>query len=202
MLLKNNDSALHYLSLSADNVSSDLEFDVNDNSLESAPVFAYLEYARLLRKNHKIDEAQENFKSFEESLGSSISDEWRTTLDRENKICETAKLLLENPVDIVLKSIDNVNSEYPEYAPVVSADEQTMIFTSRRKAKGGGENQPKDPIDFGYYEDIYISKKDAQGNLKNIYIKKEKDPNNFQTIHAKKGILKELKIHPIQLLAL
>ena len=44
-LLKNNDSALHYLALSADNVSSDLEFDVNDNTLQSAPIFAYWEYA-------------------------------------------------------------------------------------------------------------------------------------------------------------
>ncbi|MBI34366.1 MAG: hypothetical protein CMP67_03280 [Flavobacteriales bacterium] len=163
-LLKNNDSALHYLALSADNVSSDLEFDVNDNTLQSAPIFAYWEYATLLRKNHKIKEAKENFKSFEESLGKNIDSEWQKKLERENKICETAKLLLENPVDIILKSIDNVNSEYAEYAPVVSADEQTMIFTSRRKIKGGSESQPKDPIDFKYYEDIYISKKDAQGN--------------------------------------
>ena len=109
ILLKNNDSALHYLSRSADNVSLDLEFDVNDNTLESAPVFAYLEYARLLRKNLKIDEAQENFKSFEESLGKNISNEWVNTLKRENKICETAKLLLENPVDIILKSLEKVN---------------------------------------------------------------------------------------------
>jgi outer membrane protein OmpA-like peptidoglycan-associated protein len=162
-LLNNNDSALHYLSLSAENVSTDLEFDVNDNTLEKAPIFAYLEYARLLRKNLNINKAQENFKSFEEALGNKITDDWSATLKRENKICETAKLLLENPVDVILKGIDEINSEYSEYAPVVSADEQTMIFTSRRKHKGENTNQSKDPIDFKYYEDIYISKKEPTG---------------------------------------
>ena len=85
-LLKNNDSALHYLALSADNVSSDLEFDVNDNTLQSAPIFAYWEYAMLLRKNHKIKEAKENFKSFEESLGKNVDSEWQKKLEREKLI--------------------------------------------------------------------------------------------------------------------
>lgn len=164
ILSRNNDSALHYLSLSADNVSTDLEFDVSDNSLEPAPVFAYLEFAKLLRKNKKIDKAQENLRSFEESLGNTISDQWRKTIERENRICETAKLLIANPVNINVSNLGKVNSVYSDYAPVVSADEKTLIFTSRRKLKSGGDDQPKDLIDFKYYEDIYISKKDKEGN--------------------------------------
>lgn len=164
MLSKNNDSALHYLSQSTQNVSGDIQFDVSDNSLEPAPIFAYLEFAKLLRKNKKIVEAEENLKSFEEALGNNVSDEWRKTLQRENKICETAKLLIANPVNINISNLENVNSKYPEYGPVVSADEKTMIFTSRRKIKNTTTSQPKDIIDFGYYEDIYISKKDNKGN--------------------------------------
>jgi hypothetical protein len=113
MLSKNNDSALHYLSESTQNVSKDIQFDVSDNTLESAPIFAYLEFAKLLRKNNKITEAEDNLKSFEESLGSDISDEWRKTLDRENKICETAKLLIANPVNINITNLVKVNSKYP-----------------------------------------------------------------------------------------
>ena len=163
MLSKNNDSALHYLSRSTEKVSSDIQFDVSNNSLDSAPIFAYLEYAKLLRKNNKIDKAQENLKYFEESLGQSLNEEWRKTLKRENDICETAKLLIANPVNINITNLDKVNSKYPEYGPVLSADEQTMIFTSRRKLKTGNGNQPKDLIDFKYFEDIYISKKDNEG---------------------------------------
>ena len=163
MLSKNNDSALHYLSESTQNVSKDIQFDVSDNTLESAPIFAYLEFAKLLRKNNKITEAEDNLKSFEESLGNDISDEWRKTLNRENKICETAKLLIANPVNINITNLGKVNSKYPEYGPVLSADEKTMIFTSRRKIKNSTSNQAKDIIDFGYYEDIYIAKKDDKG---------------------------------------
>ena len=163
MLSKNNDSALHYLSQSTENVSADVQFDPSDNSLESAPIFAFLEYAKLLRKNNKIEKAEENLKLFEESLGQNITDEWRKTIERENRICETAKLLIENPVKINISNLGKVNSKYPEYGPVVSADEKTMIFTSRRKNKNSTSNQPKDLIDFGYYEDIYISKKDDKG---------------------------------------
>ncbi|MEX1001294.1 MAG: OmpA family protein [Crocinitomicaceae bacterium] len=53
--------------------------------------------------------------------------------------------------------IDNVgsevNSEYPDYAPVISADEALMVFTSRRS-----ENEEMAPIG-GYFEDLYISER-------------------------------------------
>lgn len=49
----------------------------------------------------------------------------------------------------------NINSSYPDYAPVISADESLLIFTSKRKGNTGGKTD-----DNGYYyEDVYISKK-------------------------------------------
>ena len=38
-----------------------------------------------------------------------------------------------------------------------------MIFTSRRKLPNLEEKQDKDPFDFGYYEDIFISTKTKEG---------------------------------------
>lgn len=167
MLSKDNDSAMHYLAQAINNVSVDPAFDISDNSQPQSPIFAYFEYAKLCRINHRTDEAIKNFKKFEEALGSNATEEWKETIAREIKICQTANLLINNPVDIIVTSIENVNSKYPEYAPVVSADEQTMIFTTRRMAKSNGEdgesNQKKDPIDFKYYEDLYISKKGKDG---------------------------------------
>lgn len=168
MLSKNNDSAMVYLTEAVKNVSNDPSFDVADNDQEQAPVFAYFEYAKLLRINHKTEEAKTNFKKFEEALGTNITEDLKKSVDREIQICNTARLLIDNPVDIIVTQLENVNSKYPDYAPVVSADEQTMIFTSRRKLKvsdddDNSDKQPKDPIDFKYFEDIYISKKDKQG---------------------------------------
>ena len=43
----------------------------------------------------------------------------------------------EEPIEIInLGGI--INSEYPDYAPVISADEQSMFFTSRRPSTTGG----------------------------------------------------------------
>lgn len=52
--------------------------------------------------------------------------------------------------------IDNVggeiNSKYPDYAPVISTDEAIMIFTARRP-------DTEDMALDGYFEDLYISKR-------------------------------------------
>ena len=167
MFAKDSDKALEYLSKSAEKVSRNLSFDYYTNEVDSAPVDVYLVYGRILRINHKIDEAKKNFELYEEAYGSKISKETQKEVVREFKICETAQLLIDNPVAIVVSKLENVNSKFPEYAPVVSADEQTMIFTSRRELKVDKEEvefkQPKDPIDYKFYEDIYISKKNKKG---------------------------------------
>ena len=167
-LAKNTDSAMHYLSEAVQNVTKEpYKYNEESSTNIEAPVFAYLDYGRMLRKIHKIDEAEKYIQMFEESWGEYVPSDLKKVIEREYKICETAKLLLENPVDIVLTPLKNINSEYPEYAPVISADEQTLIFTSRRKLKEkdleGYSKQDKDPFDFGYYEDIFISNKNKQG---------------------------------------
>ncbi|MCB9224736.1 MAG: OmpA family protein [Crocinitomicaceae bacterium] len=52
--------------------------------------------------------------------------------------------------------IDNlgpkVNSKYPDFGPVISADEAIMVFTSRRP-----DNEDMAPDGRGYFEDLYIT---------------------------------------------
>ena len=48
---------------------------------------------------------------------------------------------------------DSINTPFPEYSPVLSADEKTLIFTSRRPGSTGGDKTIEDQ----FYEDIYIS---------------------------------------------
>ena len=49
-----------------------------------------------------------------------------------------------------------INSEYDDYAPVISSDESTLIFTSRRPNTTGGKIDVEDSL---FHEDIYISYK-------------------------------------------
>lgn len=76
--------------------------------------------------------------------------------------CHTA-MLFEATEDKTI-SIENmgsiINTVYPEYAPLIPAEENFLLFTSRRKNIVW---QQKDPLG-EYFEDIYISKKDAAKN--------------------------------------
>lgn len=52
-----------------------------------------------------------------------------------------------------------INSSYPDYVPLISADESTLIFTSRRDNSTGRLLDPNGE----YFEDIYVSRK-VDGN--------------------------------------
>ena len=69
-------------------------------------------------------------------------------------------MLFESSADRTIQ-IENigktVNTEYAEYVPLISAEENFMIFTSRRKNPVW---QQKDPLD-DYFEDIYMTRKVA-----------------------------------------
>jgi hypothetical protein len=72
-------------------------------------------------------------------------------------------MLLESTEDknVSIKNLGNtVNTEYAEYAPLIPADENFMIFTSRRKNPVWQETDPLGD----YFEDVYISKKNESGS--------------------------------------
>ncbi|MCS6821404.1 MAG: OmpA family protein [Microscillaceae bacterium] len=69
--------------------------------------------------------------------------------------CKNAKKYLQEPTNAQLFNLGkNINTPYAEYAPVVSADESVLVFTSRRKTL---EEDRLDIEDKLPYEDIYIS---------------------------------------------
>jgi len=71
--------------------------------------------------------------------------------------CEMGKKLVAKPVRAFIDNFGNViNSKYPEYGAIISADESVMMFTSRRNTTTGGA--VADGLN-EYYEDIYISTK-------------------------------------------
>lgn len=78
-------------------------------------------------------------------------------LNRFIEMCNSGKELVKSPIDVKIENLgDKINSPYPEYAPVISADETVLIFTSRRPNTTGGLKDEK-----GYfYEDIYMSTKE------------------------------------------
>jgi outer membrane protein OmpA-like peptidoglycan-associated protein len=51
----------------------------------------------------------------------------------------------------------DVNTVFPEYVPVITADNNSLIFTSRRKSN---RHNKVDYADMKYYEDIFLAKSD------------------------------------------
>src|SRR6185437_5686759 len=90
---------------------------------------------------------------------------YRTTIDAKNleelekvdrKIyeCENGIIYIKSPVKAEVKNMGPVlNTKYADYAPVITADESMLVFTSRRPGSTGGLlDEKQNP-----YEDIYIS---------------------------------------------
>jgi outer membrane protein OmpA-like peptidoglycan-associated protein len=74
---------------------------------------------------------------------------------KEIEECFTAKELSQKPQRVFIENLgDAVNSPFPDYGPVISADEDRIVFTTRRPSNTGAK---KDNTINDFYEDIYIS---------------------------------------------
>ncbi len=69
--------------------------------------------------------------------------------------CLTGKEMVKNPIRVFIDNVGaDVNSQFPDYGPVISADESVMLFTSRRT---GSTGEKIDPEINEFFEDIYMS---------------------------------------------
>ncbi len=76
-------------------------------------------------------------------------------IDRYIEMCQNGKVQFENNKDFIrIENMGaNINSEFPDYSPVVTNDENIILFTSRRNTSTGGHMD----TDGKYFEDIYYS---------------------------------------------
>ena len=81
-------------------------------------------------------------------------------VDRYIDQCNLGKEYFKKPTPVRLTNAGpSINTKDPEYAPVISADESKIIFTSKRESGTGKSKAP----DGYYYEDIYIADRLNQG---------------------------------------
>ncbi len=118
-----------------------------------APSIAWFYLGQAYHFNNKFDQAIDAFNKFREFTDPKDLN-LATEINRQIEFCINGKMLSEAPVAIEIKNLGkDINSAFPEYAPVISADESVLIFTSRRSNSTGG----KIAEDGGFFEDIYIS---------------------------------------------
>lgn len=106
---------------------------------------------------HQFDEAIAYFETYKNLLKKTDPAYAYNLFEANNFInqCNTGKKLISVPLSVEIKNLGNViNTIYPEYVPLISADEKTLIFTSRRPTGTGGKLDDNDNM---YFEDVFIS---------------------------------------------
>lgn len=140
--------------------------------------FYYLGQAYHL--NNQFDMAINAYKNFKLFIKTTTEGQ-KLNMDVERRIamCNNGKILIQDPVQVIITNLgEAINSEYQDYAPVVSNDELTLFFTSRRKGSTDGLYDS----DGEFYEDIYISKNESTKNINNL---KDQEHDNAQFSKAR-----------------
>ncbi len=134
-------------------------YDEDEPGVKQAPIDAIYQYARALHFNGQYQDAINEFEKFSRIVGTR-SQERSEAILKDIEECKNAIEFSKNPADITIKNLgDSINSESPDYSPVVNADQTLMLFTSRRPGSTGGERG----VDGSYYEDIYASHRKPDG---------------------------------------
>ncbi|MBI2269208.1 MAG: PD40 domain-containing protein [Bacteroidetes bacterium] len=146
-------------------------YSIRQYKRQSLPYFEQARKARIEEANYYLGNLYHLSGNFEDAIHA--FQEYKNSIAQKkfsNKEidfllmkCKTAMELMRAPVNVTIENMGNtINSEFPDYVPLISADESVLIFTSRRKGSTGGLLDP-----FGeYFEDVYIStKKEGKWSL-------------------------------------
>lgn len=145
--------AERYLAKSITNISKN--YDADNASEKAAPPMAFLLYGKALHLNYKFDEANAQYEYFEQNYAKDKTAKEEVAFLKMQTAY--AKELVAVPINVKVENLgDSINSEYPDFSPVLSADERMIIYTTRRNTSTGGEKA----LDGQYYEDIVVAYKD------------------------------------------
>lgn len=156
--------ALPFFQAAGENVAKN--YDSFSHGEKKAPVDTYYYLGRTFHLNNYIDEAIKSFDTFKSEAGKKhflLED-----TDRQLEMCFVAKELIASPVDVNIINVSkNINTEFPEYSPVISLDENYMFFTSRRIRTDSSNSEYTEVADKLYFEDIYVAYRGAGGEWTN-----------------------------------
>ncbi|MES2629011.1 MAG: hypothetical protein V4616_08580 [Bacteroidota bacterium] len=129
-----------------------------DSSFIAGPATApehLLTTAKVYHSIGQLDDAEDFYKKFRNTRKEGYL--YEGELEKFLREIQTAREQMVKPKNVKVKPINNVlNSQYDDYAPSVSADGNTMFFTTRRPyGLSGGEIDSKG--DHKFFEDIYES---------------------------------------------
>lgn len=155
LFTKKYSKALYYLDKAVRDVS--ISHQEANPKERKAPGLAYFYLGKAHHFINEFDQAISNLYNYRSFIDMNDYAAY-TEVKRHIEYAENAKELVENPVKTDIKNLGpTLNTNYPEFSPVISADGQTLIFTSRREGSTGGKLDQNGK----FYEDIYVSKREG-----------------------------------------
>lgn len=133
-------------------------YDLFSTRETNAPFSSYFYLARCYHLSNEINKAFENYELYI-SFASKREPLYKQAILHIEQ-CKVAKDELNSPKKIEVINLGAlINTENPEYAPIVSLDGQSLYFTSRRLRADSSNSQIKEPFLNMHMEDIYRSTK-------------------------------------------
>jgi len=129
---------------------------------KKSPIEVYYYLAKAYHLNYKLDEAEIAYAKFIGEASGKHYLQGGAILGRTQ--VGNARLLQKNPVEFNITNLGPVvNTAYPEFSPVISIDENALFFTSKRLRADSSNFGVKDRISGEFFEDIYASYKNRNG---------------------------------------
>ncbi len=116
--------------------------------------------AKAYQLNFEFDKALTLLNEYKQSLSPEDLAKNSGKIEKRIQECKNGKELVKSPARVYIDNLGPVvNSVYPEYSPLINADESVLFFTSRRNNTTGGKKDESEE----YFEDIYITEKGPNG---------------------------------------
>lgn len=169
---------------SQDKLSSEPYFDkasknvtlsyVDNYQTTEAPIDVYIYLAEVYHLKYNFDKAIDYYNLFIEKSDNHVMIDSVKWIRQKSY---TAQALINAPAVVKVDNLgQSINTKYPEYSPVFDFKDSILYFTSRREGTTGGQIAP----DGKYYEDIYFSKLEKNGD-QSQWLKAKRIPGKINT---------------------
>ena len=153
-----------------------------------APLDAYFYLGDAYRVNNKLEQAIETYTYFKENLDEKVYDV--NIVDHQIRTCQNAIKLQKVPLYISYSNLGGtINTRRSDFSPVVSGDEQTLVYTQKlafydavffsKKVDGKWTNPINLTPDFGIDQDFYSSSLSFDGKTLYLYKNDNYDGNIY-----------------------
>lgn len=145
------------------NVESSLAYFNRANPEELKNTTFGYHYGKALHKNYEFEKAITQLEMVSKSKAK-LSKEQKAEIPKLIRYCRNGIELVKRPANVEITTLgDPLNTSGSEYAPIISADEKTILFTYAGERSTGGLQRVQGERAKIYYEDVMISYKDSLG---------------------------------------